>query len=239
MCCLSEWQPLLLWESVGMRHSFAPNFQHLDGCRRSFCLLNFTKVYHFIQILLGHILNIKWCILADFYPDCPPGSGNGWVLSDNKPLPEPMLHSHDAITRSQRVKFVSALIHCPSHLCLLCFPFSLKSSNTKTRKISEAHITWSLNRTVQLLKSEMGYYQQQTHNWTLHTLYYYCICMVVHSDLDYGTSHIVYNYVKGQSHKMCLTSYRFTSLLFHVKQPSYSCDTAFLTFDLENPRSRS
>ena len=36
-----------------------------------------------------------------------------------------------------------------------------------------------------------------------------------------------------------LTSYRLTSLSFHVNRPSHSWDTAFSKFDLENPRSRS
>ena len=42
-----------------------------------------------------------------------------------------------------------------------------------------------------------------------------------------------------QSQNVCLTSYRLTSLWFHVNRPSHSCDTAFSKFDLENPRSRS
>ena len=42
-----------------------------------------------------------------------------------------------------------------------------------------------------------------------------------------------------QSHNVGLTSYRFTSLSFHVNRPSQSWDTAFSKFDLENPRSRS
>ena len=45
--------------------------------------------------------------------------------------------------------------------------------------------------------------------------------------------------VKVQSHKVGVTSYRLTSLLFHVNRPSHSWDTAFSKFDLENPRSRS
>ena len=45
--------------------------------------------------------------------------------------------------------------------------------------------------------------------------------------------------VKVQSHKVGVTSYRLTSLSFHVNQPSHSWDTAFSTFDLENTRSRS
>ena len=45
--------------------------------------------------------------------------------------------------------------------------------------------------------------------------------------------------VKVQSHKVSLTSYRLTSLWFHVNRPSHSRDTAFLKFDCENPRSRS
>ena len=36
-----------------------------------------------------------------------------------------------------------------------------------------------------------------------------------------------------------VTSYRFTSLLFHVNRPSHSWDKAFSNFDLENSRSRS
>ena len=53
-----------LFESVGMPCSFVPPFQHLDACRRSFWSTpppNFTKVSHFIQILLGPILNFKQC----------------------------------------------------------------------------------------------------------------------------------------------------------------------------------
>ena len=45
--------------------------------------------------------------------------------------------------------------------------------------------------------------------------------------------------VKVHSHKVCVTSYRLTSLSFHVNRPSHSWDTAFSKFDLENPRSRS
>ena len=42
-----------------------------------------------------------------------------------------------------------------------------------------------------------------------------------------------------ESHNVGLTSYRFTSLSFHVNRPSHSWDTAFSKFDLENPWSRS
>ena len=42
-----------------------------------------------------------------------------------------------------------------------------------------------------------------------------------------------------ESHKVGVTSYRFTSLSFHVNRPFHSWDTAFSKFDLENPRSRS
>ena len=42
-----------------------------------------------------------------------------------------------------------------------------------------------------------------------------------------------------QSHKVGVTSYRLTSLSFHVNRPSHSWDTTFSNFDLENPRSRS
>ena len=41
------------------------------------------------------------------------------------------------------------------------------------------------------------------------------------------------------SHNVGLTSYRFTSLSFHVNRPSHSWDTAFSKFDLENQGSRS
>ena len=42
-----------------------------------------------------------------------------------------------------------------------------------------------------------------------------------------------------ESHNMCPTLYRVTSLSFHVNLPSHSWDTTFSKFDLENPRSRS
>ena len=42
-----------------------------------------------------------------------------------------------------------------------------------------------------------------------------------------------------ESHKVGVTSYRLTSLSFHINRPSHSWDTAFSKFDLENPRSRS
>ena len=45
--------------------------------------------------------------------------------------------------------------------------------------------------------------------------------------------------VKVECHKVGVTSYRLTSLSFHVKQHFHSWDTAFSKFDLENPRSRS
>ena len=45
--------------------------------------------------------------------------------------------------------------------------------------------------------------------------------------------------VKVESRKVGVTSYRLTSLSFHVNRPSHSWDTALSKFDLENPRSRS
>ena len=45
--------------------------------------------------------------------------------------------------------------------------------------------------------------------------------------------------VKVESHKVCVTSYRFTSLSFHANWPSHSSATAFSKFDLENSRSMS
>ena len=45
--------------------------------------------------------------------------------------------------------------------------------------------------------------------------------------------------VTVQSHNVGLTSYRLTSLTFHVNQSSHSWDTAFSKFDLKNPGSRS
>ena len=39
-----------------------------------------------------------------------------------------------------------------------------------------------------------------------------------------------------QSHKVGVTTYRLTSLSFHVNRPSHSWDTTFSNFDLENPR---
>ena len=39
-----------------------------------------------------------------------------------------------------------------------------------------------------------------------------------------------------QSHKVGVTSYRLTSLSFHVNRSSHSWDTTFSNFDLENPR---
>ena len=41
------------------------------------------------------------------------------------------------------------------------------------------------------------------------------------------------------SHKVCPTSYSFTSFSFRVNRPSHSWDTAFSKFDFENSRSRS
>ena len=43
--------------------------------------------------------------------------------------------------------------------------------------------------------------------------------------------------VTAQSHNVGLTSYRLTSLSFHVNRPSHSWDTAFSKFDLENQGS--
>ena len=45
--------------------------------------------------------------------------------------------------------------------------------------------------------------------------------------------------VKVKGHNVSLTSYRLTSLWFHVNWPSHSWNTAFWKFDLENSRSRS
>ena len=45
--------------------------------------------------------------------------------------------------------------------------------------------------------------------------------------------------VTVQTHKVCLTSYRLTSLSFHVNQASHSWVTTFSKFDLENQGSRS
>ena len=45
--------------------------------------------------------------------------------------------------------------------------------------------------------------------------------------------------VTVQSHNVGLTSYRLTSLSFHVNRPSHSSDTGFSKFNLEIQRSRS
>ena len=45
--------------------------------------------------------------------------------------------------------------------------------------------------------------------------------------------------VKFQSHNVGLTSYRFTSLSFHVNRPSHSWVTTISKFDLANQGSRS
>ena len=45
--------------------------------------------------------------------------------------------------------------------------------------------------------------------------------------------------VTVQSHNVGLTSYRLSSLSFHVNRPSHSWDTAFSKVDLENQGSRS
>ena len=42
-----------------------------------------------------------------------------------------------------------------------------------------------------------------------------------------------------ESHKVGVTSYRFTSLSFHVNRPFHSWDNLFSKFDLQIPRSRS
>ena len=45
--------------------------------------------------------------------------------------------------------------------------------------------------------------------------------------------------VTVQSHNVGVTSYRLTSLSFHVNRPSHSWDIAFSKFDLENQWSKS
>ena len=45
--------------------------------------------------------------------------------------------------------------------------------------------------------------------------------------------------VIAQGHKVGITPYRLTSLLFHVDRPCHSWDTAISKFDVENSRSRS
>ena len=90
---------LPIWESVGMRRGFAPHFRHLDDppppqiwpCLPFYSDLvgshfeaphfqhvddlfasKFDQIYHFIQILLGLILNFERCTPTDFDPECPP-----------------------------------------------------------------------------------------------------------------------------------------------------------------------
>ena len=50
---------------------------------------------------------------------------------------------------------------------------------------------------------------------------------------------VIMGEVDIESHKVGVTSYRLTSLSFHVNRPSHSWDTTFSNFDLENPRSKS
>ena len=95
------WGALPLWESVGMRmrRGFAPHSRHLDDLFApqnwttptiSFrsCWVHFEaphfqhvdalfapqidQIYHFIQILLGPILNFERRTPTDFDPECPP-----------------------------------------------------------------------------------------------------------------------------------------------------------------------
>ena len=97
--CLMGGGVLPLWESVGMRHGFAPHFRHLDdlfapqnltlstilfrscwvqfrsppfsACRRSFCPPNWLNL-SFYSDLVGSILNFEQHTPTDFDPEWPP-----------------------------------------------------------------------------------------------------------------------------------------------------------------------
>ena len=80
VCHMYTWSPgeaLPLWQSVGMRCSFAPHFGiwaiFLPNPKIGPCLpfLPF-QIYHFIQILLGPILNFERHTPTDFYLECAP-----------------------------------------------------------------------------------------------------------------------------------------------------------------------
>ena len=58
---------LPLWESVGMRCSFAPHFRTWT----IFLPPKIYQIYQFIQNLLGPILNFEQRTPTDFYPECP------------------------------------------------------------------------------------------------------------------------------------------------------------------------
>ena len=72
-----------------MSHFEAPHFQHVDDL----FVPKIDQIYHFIQILLGPILNFERCTPTDFDPECPPPASSLPAISEmtTKPLPEPLL----------------------------------------------------------------------------------------------------------------------------------------------------
>ena len=142
---------LPLWESVGMRavlppifgiwtiflppkiwpcvpfysdlvgsHFEAPHFQHVDDLFAS----KFDQIYHFIQILLGPILNFERCTPTDFDPECappppPPPSGENLPLiglpsqrgRDTKKFPchDTTMHVHDDVIKYKHFRLTGPL----------------------------------------------------------------------------------------------------------------------------------
>ena len=121
---------LPLWESVGMCRGFAPHFWHLDdlfapknltlstilfrscwvpfrsppisACIRSFCPQK-DQIYHFIQILLGPILNFERCTPTDFDP--PPN----------------LIYSMDTSTKSMHIDAYRRTITGSSFVCRMAY----------------------------------------------------------------------------------------------------------------------
>ena len=67
------WPCLLFYSDLVGTHFEAPHFQHVDDLFAP----KIDQIYHFIQILLGPVLNLEQRTPPDFDPECP-GQHTWW-----------------------------------------------------------------------------------------------------------------------------------------------------------------
>ena len=126
------WGTPSFWESRFFEsHNFGPHFQDLDACRRSFCTLNLTRVYHFIQILLGPISNLNWRTPPDFTQSALPYllmySSSSLMLSRRGHYVSMMFVCFDWFPRNFHFYVLECFISCAGHhtdLCGFCFAYN-------------------------------------------------------------------------------------------------------------------
>ena len=145
-----------------------------------------------------------------------------------KVMVEVKVENNDVGVASYRLTSLSFHVNQPSHSWYKAFSkFNLENPR------SRSWVRWTLKVTTWVQHSI------DSHPFHSMSIHHPIPEIWLFQNLTWKTKVKVMGEGKIESHKVGVTSYRLTSLLFHVNWPFHSWVTAFSKFDLDNPRSRS